>query len=292
MSTISTEPPPTQSAELAPLTRFRRVGGALSLLTSGTLVFASLVMIPYQNETAAQYLQTGVDHRTNILWAAVVLHFGYLLLVPAAFTLIRLARRRNPKTSIVATVLSGLGMGLSGIIVVDFYDVALANALPADEALRIFDLAGSYGQGALVAAPSVIGMALGINLAVYVAWRAGAIPVYPVVLNVVGGSSSRRSPATRGCRRSVPPWWRSGGDRPRLGRRDRAEDARPGVGPALIHIAPPAGPGSDPAAGPCCRVRDPSRGRLRGAPRPDHARRPAAPAESADAAIADVGGQR
>jgi hypothetical protein len=31
---------------------------------------------------------------------------------------------------------------------------------------------------------------------------------------------------------------------------------------------------------------------LRGAPRPDHARRPAAPAELADAAIADVGGQR
>lgn len=186
MSTVSTEPAPAPAAELAPLTRFRRLGGALSLLASGTLVFASLLMIPYQNETPAEYLQTGVDHTTNILWAAVVLHFGYLLLVPAAFTLIRLARRRNPKTSIVAMVLSGLGMGLSGIIVVDFYDVALANALPAEEALRIFDLAASYGQGALVAAPSVIGMALGINLAVYVAWRAGAIPVYPLVLSVVG----------------------------------------------------------------------------------------------------------
>ena len=186
MSTISTEPAAAPTAELAPLTRFRRVGGALSLVASGTLVFASLLMIPYTNETTAQYLQTGVDHTSNILWAAVVLHFGYLLLVPAAFTLIRLARRRNPKTSIAAWLLSGLGMGLSGIIVVDFYDVALANGLPADEALRIFDLAGSYGQGALVAVPSVFGMALGLNLAVYVAWRAGAIPVYPLVLNVVG----------------------------------------------------------------------------------------------------------
>lgn len=187
MSTTSTEPALAEpAAELKPLSRFRRVGGALSLLASGTLVFASLAMIPYQNETTAEYLQTGVDHRSNILWAAVVLHFGYLLLVPAAFTLVRLARRRNPRTSLVATVLSGLGMGLSGIIVVDFYDVALANALPADEALRVFDLAGSYGQGALVAAPSVIGMALGINLAVYAAWRARAIPVYPLVLSLVG----------------------------------------------------------------------------------------------------------
>jgi hypothetical protein len=187
MSTTSTEPavPATQN-ELEPLTRFHRVGGALSLLASGTLVFASLAMIPYTNETSAEYLQTGVDHTSNILWAAVVLHFGFLLLVPAAFTLVRLARRRNPKTSLVATVLAGLGMGLSGIVVVDFYDVALANGLPADEALRIFDLAASYGQGALISAPSVIGMALGINLAVYAAWRARAIPVYPVVLSVVG----------------------------------------------------------------------------------------------------------
>ena len=73
------------TAELKPGARFRRVGGALSLLGAGTLIFASLAMIPYENENHAQYLQTGVDHQTNILWAAVVLHFGYLLLVPSAF---------------------------------------------------------------------------------------------------------------------------------------------------------------------------------------------------------------
>ena len=185
--TTTTEPATTvEAAELKPQTRFRRIGGALSLLGAGTLICASLLMIPYANETHAEYLQTGVDHRTNILWAAVVLHFGFLLLVPAAFTLVRLARRGAPRTSLVAMLLAGLGSGLSGIVVVDFYDVALANALPADQALEIFTLAGSYGQGAIIAGTSVFGMALGINLAVYAAWRARAIPVYPVVLNVVG----------------------------------------------------------------------------------------------------------
>ncbi|WP_116452946.1 hypothetical protein [Blastococcus litoris] len=185
--TTTTEPAPTAAAtDLKPQTRFRRIGGALSLLGAGTLTCVSLLMIPYQNETHAEYLQTGVDHRTNILWAAVVLHFGYLLLVPAAFTLVRLARRGAPRTSLVAMVLAGLGSGLSGIIVVDFYDVALANSLPADQALDIWNLAGSYGQGAIIAASSVFGIALGVNLAVYAAWRARAIPVYPLVLNVVG----------------------------------------------------------------------------------------------------------
>jgi hypothetical protein len=186
--TASTAPAAAATAtpELEPHNRFRRVGGGLSLVASGALICASLLMIPYENQTSAAYLQTGVDHTTNILWAAVVLHFGYLLLVPAAFTLVRLARRNNPGTSLVAMLLAGLGSGLSGIIVVDFYDVALANALPADEALRIFDLAGSYGEGGIIVASTVLPMAIGINLAVYVAWRAGAIPVYPVVLSVVG----------------------------------------------------------------------------------------------------------
>ncbi|NEK57090.1 hypothetical protein GCU56_04285 [Geodermatophilus sabuli] len=172
--------------ELTPGARFRRIGGGLSLLASGTLVFGSLLMIPYQNQTHAEYLQTGVDHTSNILWAAVPLHYGYLLLLPAALTLVHLARRGARKTSLAAMVLSGLGAGLSGIVVVDYYDVALANSLPADEALRIFELAGSYGQGALIAAPSMIGLAIGTNLAVFAAWRARAIPLLPLLLSVVG----------------------------------------------------------------------------------------------------------
>jgi hypothetical protein len=109
-----------------------------SLLASSTLVWASLAMIPYENDTTAEYLQTGVDHKEQILWAAVVLHYGYLLLLPAALTLVHLARRRARRTAIAAMLLAGLGAGLSGIVVVDFYDVALANTLPADHAVQIW----------------------------------------------------------------------------------------------------------------------------------------------------------
>jgi hypothetical protein len=186
MSTTTEPTTETGATELTPGARFRRIGGGLSLLAAGTLIFASLAMIPYENNTEAQYLQTGVDHRSNILWAAVVLHYGYLLLLPASLTLVRLARRSLRKLSVVTTVLAGLGAGLSGIVVLDFYDVALANGLPADEALRIYDLAANYGQGALIALPSVLGLVLGINLALFAAWRARAIPVFPLVLSVVG----------------------------------------------------------------------------------------------------------
>ena len=186
MST-STEPAALEArTELTPGARFRRVGGALTLIASGTLVFVSLLMIPYENQTDAQYLQTGVDHTSNILWAMPVLHYGFLLLLPAALTLVHLARRRARKTSLVAMVLAGLGAGLSGLVAVDAYDVALANNLPMDEALRIWNEAGSYIQGVLIALPSIIGVAIGTNLAMFAAWKARAIPLIPVVLSVVG----------------------------------------------------------------------------------------------------------
>ncbi len=186
MSTTTEPTTETGATELTPGARFRRIGGGLSLLASGTLVFASLAMIPYENQTPEAYLQTGVDHQSNILWAMPVLHYGFLLLLPAALTLVHLARRGARKTSLVAMVLAGLGAGLSGLVAVDAYDVALANALPMDEAMRIFDLAGSYVQVPLVALPSMLGLAIGTNLAVFAAWKARAVPLMPVVLSVVG----------------------------------------------------------------------------------------------------------
>jgi hypothetical protein len=166
--------------------RFRRIGGGLSLIASGTLVAASLAMIPFENDDTAEYLQTGVDHQGPILWAAVVLHYGYLLLLPAALTLVHLARRRARKTAIAAMLLAGLGAGLSGVVVVDFYDVALANSLPADQAVDVWNLASSYGQGALINLPAIAGLLIGTNLALFAAWRAKAIPVVPVIMSVVG----------------------------------------------------------------------------------------------------------
>jgi hypothetical protein len=187
--TTSTEPTlvaAAPSADVAPGSRFRRIGGGLSLLASGTLIAVSLAMIPYENDDTAEYLQTGVDHRGPILWAAVVLHYGYLLLLPAALTLVHLARRRAKKTAIAAMLLAGLGAGLSGVVVVDFYDVALANTLPAQQAVHVWDVASGYGQGALINLPAILGLLLGTNLALFAAWRAKAIPVYPVVMSVVG----------------------------------------------------------------------------------------------------------
>lgn len=166
--------------------RFRRIGGALSLIASGTLVSASLAMIPFESSTDEAYLQTSIDHTGNVLWAAVVLHYGYLLLLPAALTLVRLARRGAPRLATTAMVLAGLGAGLSGVVAVDFYAVAVAEELPREDALRIYEVSESYVQSSLITLPAVLGVVLGTCLALVAAWRAKAIPLAPVALGVVG----------------------------------------------------------------------------------------------------------
>ncbi|WP_409332208.1 hypothetical protein [Trujillonella humicola] len=166
--------------------RFRRIGGGLALVASGTLVSASLAMIPFESSTDETYLQTSIDHTGNVLWAAVVLHYGYLLLLPAALTLVRLARRRLPRTATVAMVLAGLGAGLSGVVAVDFYAVAVAEELPREDALRVYEVSAGYVQSALITLPVVLGVVLGTCLALVAAWRAKAIPATPAVLGVVG----------------------------------------------------------------------------------------------------------
>ena len=177
---------PVHPAALPSGTRFRRVGGALSLIVSGVLVCASLAMIPFESSTDETYLQTAVDHSGNVLWAAVVLHYGYLLLLPAALTLVRLGRRRMPRTATTAMVLAGLGAGLSGVVAVDSYAVAIAAELPTEDALRLYEAAESYVQSSLITLPAVLGLVLGTCLALFAAWRAKAIPVAPMVLGITG----------------------------------------------------------------------------------------------------------
>lgn len=185
-ATTEPAPPAAPAAELKPGARFRRVGGALSLLGAGTLICISLLMIPYENETHAQYLQTGVEHQTDILWAAVV---AALRLPAAGPGGVHAGAPRPPGCA--EDVAGRDGAGRPRLGPVRDHRRRLLRRSPGQLA------AGRPGAGDLEPGRQLragrdhrrderLGIALGIDLAVYAAWRARAIPVYPLVLNVVG----------------------------------------------------------------------------------------------------------
>jgi hypothetical protein len=168
-------------------TRLRRRAGGLSLLGAGALTFAGFLVTPWEGPggTSAQ-LRTIAAHATQAQVAALLLHFGYLLLVPAAFTLAYLTRRRAGRLSGTGLVLSILGAGLSGLLVTDFFDLALARQLPLGTAARVSDAAKQLPMGAVLAKPTALAAIIGLVLLVLAAWRAGWISWWPALVIFAG----------------------------------------------------------------------------------------------------------
>lgn len=154
---------------------FHRKAAGLSAFLSGLLVFVSILMIPFDGVGTEGYLRSNAEHPDAIRWAAVVLHYGFLLLVPASFGMAHIARRGSRRLSNLGLLLAVLGSGLSGLVAVDYYDLALATTLPMDQAVEVYEAAGAMAGAApiLIQVPSVFGTLLGTSLLALAVRRSG-----------------------------------------------------------------------------------------------------------------------
>lgn len=163
--------------------RFRRVAGGLSLIGAGALTWLGVLISPRSGDgEIAAYLSAPI--RTQL--SAILLHFGYLLLVPGAFAMAQLVRARAVALGHIALCLLVVGGAtISGLLVTDFYGLALGRALPLEQAETISD--GAFTWGAIVIAlPGIIGTALGLLLMLGALWRAGRVPVGVPLAYVAG----------------------------------------------------------------------------------------------------------
>ncbi len=168
--------------------RWRRRAGVLSLAGAGLVTLAGFLVEPWGSAPGdlAEY-QAFLAQPSRAMLAAVLLHFGYLLFVPAAFALLPIAARRGRRLAHVGIVFAVLGAGESGILVIDFYNLAISRSIGAQRAVEL----GTQQQDvlsaiALIALPSMIGLALGAILMAFAQWRARLIPVWVPVLTGVG----------------------------------------------------------------------------------------------------------
>jgi hypothetical protein len=180
--------PTTAATDTTPPARFRRRATGVSATLAGPLVFASMLMIPFNSVGSREYLQSNLDHPAQIRWAAVVLHYGFLLLVPAILGMAHLSRRGAAKLSNVGLVLGILGSGISGLMAIDYYDLALAQNLPMDTAIKVYEAAGSTAGAApvLIALPSILGILLGCVLSTLALKRAGFVSWATVAVMAAG----------------------------------------------------------------------------------------------------------
>ncbi|MDA0180832.1 hypothetical protein OJ997_11055 [Solirubrobacter phytolaccae] len=168
--------------------RFSRLIAAFSLIAAPLLVLAGMVATPWEDEgTTAAYHDALAAHPDQAEVAATLLHFGFLLLLPAALGLMHLARGAAPKLAHVGGLLAIFGLAtLPGLLVTDFYDLALAEALPREESVKIADAATEGWAPILLFMTGAFPVIIGLIVLGVAAWRAGAAPGWTALLIAAG----------------------------------------------------------------------------------------------------------
>ena len=192
MSTVLDRPSTTQAtvSVAEPGTRFRRRVAAATFFGAAGITMAGILATPFENGSGeSTYLKSLVNHPKQAIVAAVLLHFAYLLFVPASFTMARLARRGAAKLSAVGITLAVLGAGLSGLLVTDMYDLSIARHVGTVAGAPISNMTGvplaSLGFVSIGMLTS-LGATLGLVLLAGAMRRARLAPMWPAIAILVG----------------------------------------------------------------------------------------------------------
>jgi len=188
-TTVQT-PSATTTTIAEPGTSFRRRVAGATFLGAAAITMAGILATPFENGSGeTTYLKSLVNHPKQAVVAAVLLHFGYLLFVPAAFVMARLARRGARKLSAVGITLAVLGSGLSGLLVTDLYDLSVARHAGVVGGVPISNMTGVplAGLGFLTMGMlTAFGMTLGLVALAGAMRRARLAPVWPAIAIFVG----------------------------------------------------------------------------------------------------------
>jgi hypothetical protein len=155
--------------------RFSRIIAAIALIAGPLLVLAGMLATPWEAEpTTASYHDALAANPGQSDFAATLLHFGFLALLPASLGIMHLARRATPKLAHVGGLLAVGGLAtLPGLLVTDFYDRALAEALPRAQSASIADAAAEGWAPPVMFITGVFPVFIGTVLLAVAAWRAG-----------------------------------------------------------------------------------------------------------------------
>jgi hypothetical protein len=167
--------------------RFSRTIAAIALIAGPLVVLAGMIATPWEADpTTASYHDALAANPGQAEIAATLLHFGYVLLLPAALGIMHLTRRASPKLAHIGGLLAVLGLAtLPGLLVTDFYDLALAQHLPREQSVLISDATQEGWAGAVMGLSAIAPMFFGLIILMVAASRAGIAPGFaPIAIAI------------------------------------------------------------------------------------------------------------
>jgi hypothetical protein len=134
---------PVSTLVIPPATRFRRRAMGAAAVVGGLLTAAGFAATVW--ETASDklaYLDSLVVDPIRSQIAAVLLHYGYMGIVPMLLALAAMTRNRWRIGGNIGLALSLPGaFAVTGMLITDFYDLAIRQSLPAEQAAAVSDAA-------------------------------------------------------------------------------------------------------------------------------------------------------
>lgn len=160
----------------------------ICLIVASVLLQIGYLVTPWESEaTTAGYHDALAAHPDQAMVAATFLHFGWVVWAPAAFGIVALLRPRGGPLLAIGGTLAIVGtISLPGLLVSDFYDLALAQELPRATSAAISDKASEPFWLILFQLPAVIGSILGTTLLAFALWRAKIVALWAPLLVLAG----------------------------------------------------------------------------------------------------------
>lgn len=177
-------------------TNFRRTATGLSLIGAGLLTLAGMLATPWETEdNLSAYLDALAANPVQGQVAATLLHFGFMLFVPGFLGLLAVLRGRGVVLGHVGVVLATLGwISFSGFLIVDFYDLALAETLTREQGVAVEERLEEYPAIFAFFLPGMVGAMLGPPLIGLALWRARYVGLWLPVLALAGSVAAVATP--------------------------------------------------------------------------------------------------
>jgi hypothetical protein len=166
---------------------FDRIATGTSMLVAGPLILAGLLTGVWEkDDSVAAVMQTYLVDPTRSQVSAVLLHFGYLLLLPSALGL-AIVSHEAPRLRAAGLVCAMIGLStLPGLLVIDFYGLAMVHTLPLEQAVRVEEQVGTYPGTLVIFLPTMAGLVLSFVLLTVAAWRVGFAPWWSAMALMTG----------------------------------------------------------------------------------------------------------
>ncbi|CAN5880368.1 hypothetical protein BH23ACT12_BH23ACT12_22080 [soil metagenome] len=174
---------------------FRRFAAVWALVLSGGLIVFAFFMDPDIGAEGRELARSYAESPERIQLSAHGLRLAFALLIVPVFVLISMIRERGAWLANTAGILAVLGMTtMPGLLVVDFFDVAIYSELGGDAWQAVSDHLEELPGMVIMFVSAFIPFLLALPLILVAAWRGGLLSWWPGVLALAGAVAAQAVP--------------------------------------------------------------------------------------------------